>query len=390
MSDAGVTGGRRCPRDGSPLGPMRLDGGFEIDQCPTCAGYWFDPGELARLLETVEDLAFRDPDAMPLAATTAHTCAVDEGVCLVRVPYREASPWAVLRCPYCRGLWVEAATLPVLRKLAAEKPLALVALETEADRSYPNDPDRPECEPLRLRQVAASLPLALGASLVWRLLPFSRFIPGGVRVPLHELGHATVAWFTGHMAVPIPIGLTLSSQDRSVIVCVGLPALCGWRALQRGRAGAYGAALGWGLAGVTQLGLTWGLDLGAHERWLLLGGCGGEFVFAALLVALFHRTMGRQYRWDLARWMALAIGAFVLVDQTLFWRRARADSDYFPWGAAFSDDGDMDRLHDQYGWSENALTGFYLDLATLCFAAAFVVWALALGRAWRAQRARSV
>ncbi len=353
--------------------------------CAACDGLWWPAGALGRWLETQDDLAYPNPESVPPAAITASTCPDDPGVCLVRVPYAPMARVAVLRCPYCVGLWLPRGSLPTLRALAETVALRSVAPAPEAGSALV-DPDAPTMPPLSLRHCALSLPVAVLWALVWRLLPFGRLLPGGVRIPLHELGHTLAAWATGHFAVPIPLGLTLSSEGRSAVVVLGCPlvgiGLAAWAARRR-RWPAVGLCLGLILG---QLGLTFGLTLHQHQELLLWWGCGGELALSALLAASFYAALSPRWRWDLARWMAFPVGVYVLVDQTLSWWATRSDPDRIPWGGAFSTDGDMDQLHGAFGWSEAALTRGYLRLAGASFALVVLVWFVATAQAWRRSR----
>lgn len=382
---------RPCPLGHGALAPVSLStptGPVSLCACGDCDGMWWPEGALARWMQTPHDLAYPDPESVPAAATSAWVCPDDPGVCLVRVPYAPLARLSVLRCPYCAGLWVARNDLAPLRALADVRARRVVAAEAAAPPPLV-DPDAPVMPPLSLRHRALSLPAALAWALLWRALPFGRLLPGGVRVPLHELGHATAAWATGHFAVPIPLGLTLSSDDRSVVVIGGCAAVAlgvsGYAVVRR-RWGV--AALALGLWGV-QLALTFGLDRAEHRALLLWAGCAGELVLSALLAASFYARMRPRLRWDLARWLAFPVGVYVLLDQSLTWWSTRTDPDRIPWGGAFSTDGDMDQLHTAFGWSEAAITRSYLRLAAAAFVLLALVWATSTARAWWRTRDRA-
>ena len=46
---------RRCPVDNSEMQKKRVMDLFNIDQCPTCDGVWFDKGELRVLQEKAKE-----------------------------------------------------------------------------------------------------------------------------------------------------------------------------------------------------------------------------------------------------------------------------------------------------------------------------------------------
>ena len=106
-------------------------------------------------------------------------------------------------------------------------------------------------------------------------------------------------------------------------------------------------------------------------------------MFPAALLALFHARLPERLRWDQARWIALVIGAFILVDKTLDWRAARLDHDLIPWGSVMGSDGDMQRLERDHLWTPSRIAARYALLAHLCVALALAAWTASLGGAWR-------
>ncbi len=50
-ASAGRAGGRACPRDRGSLGLLYVEG-IEVDVCPGCHGVWLDAGELDRMVAT--------------------------------------------------------------------------------------------------------------------------------------------------------------------------------------------------------------------------------------------------------------------------------------------------------------------------------------------------
>jgi hypothetical protein len=63
----------------------------------------------------------------------------------------------------------------------------------------------------------------------------------------------------------------------------------------------------------------------------------------------------------------------------MLWRTVAADVSQMPWGSAIGseDDGDMNRLVQQFHWSANALAEVYLTTAYLALAALAVAYAYA-------------
>lgn len=246
-----------------------------------------------------------------------------------------------------------------------------------------DDPDFPECAPLTLRQAALAMPAAMAFAALTHASQAARVFLGGARIPLHELGHAVLAWLCGYSAVPIPFGVTLRSAERSFVVWAVVAGALGYGLFRLLRARALGwAAFAGGLL-LAQTICTWATREHTRELLITFGGSAGELVLPALLLVLFHQTLPHRLRWDLARWIALVIAAFILVQQTLTWRAARMDHDLIPWGSVMGEDGDMQRLEGDHGWGPSVIIARYVRTAHLSLALAFGAWLHRVVQAWR-------
>lgn len=379
----------RCPRCDLPLEPFALDRATTIDTCARCRGAWFDRGELGQTLGTPRDLGDAPPDELPLAAPDAPTCPRCPGVCMLRVPYvvRGNAP-SVDLCPHCEGVWTSLPSLARMREIAAlrvgaraagkapspapELPDVRAALSADVRAELPTS--------LTFRQLAASVPVALACVAVVRSVTLGRFLMQGARVSLHELGHATVAWACGWMAIPLPVGFTSTSGSRSLGVHAMVLAGCGAGAWACARRGVWPVAAGLALYGLVGLVCTWGLGHARQDMIIVWGGCAGEMALGALLVAASLMDVPTWKQWGRVRWVLLALGACAFVDSSLFWRAAAKDWELIPWDAALADEGDMTILRDRYGWDERRITGRYVTLSWACLAAVLGAWGAALLR----------
>jgi hypothetical protein len=362
-----------------------LDGGTTIDLCPRCREAWFDRGELARCLAMPHDLLDAVDDDHPPAAADAPLCPRCEGVCMRTVPYaRTQGAPTVLQCPYCEGIATPLTALATMRSLVgarvASRPRAPVALDTAAPRDFVAhyDPDAPPTPPLTTRQRALAVPIAFAVVALLRTTSLGTLFLHGARVALHELGHAVTAWCFTWRALPLPVGVTLTSPGYHIEVQIGVMAATVAGAVLAWRHGGRALSVMLGLYGTTVLLAPWLTSLRTQEAMVAWGGCGGELVLGALLVLSFFYEMPERMRWGRFRWVALAIGACVYVSAALFWREAARDWDLIPWDAALADTGDMSVLRDQHGWSEATITGRYTRLAWVLFAliAGHVAWSL--------------
>lgn len=381
----GARSAQLCPSCGRPMTLRAADIAAAALDCRHCALVWCEAGGLGRLVGHVDDLLDEAPVSPPSmdVALDARPCPRCPGVCLDRVPFaRPRGPW-IERCPYCAGTLSPADALPLMRAALARR---AAPPPPPVEPVGPLDPDLPRWSPLSLKQAAFAVPVATLAALVLRNFTLPSLLLWGARVSLHELGHATVAWACSWRALPLPIGLTLIFPGRSWIVFLGLLAAVGGLVtvgvLRRAKALVVPPAL----FTVALFVGTFALDLDTQEMCVTFGGGAGELVYGAALVLLFHHRMPERSRWDWFRWVALALGAWVLVDAAMFWRECARDWSHIPWDGSFGEDGDMTKLRDQHHWDELKITSRYVALAKVCVGVVALWWAAHLAGAWRRAR----
>lgn len=57
LRQSAIAGGSRaCPKDNTPL-VTRLNGGLQLEMCPTCRGVWLDADEVELVLQSKSELA---------------------------------------------------------------------------------------------------------------------------------------------------------------------------------------------------------------------------------------------------------------------------------------------------------------------------------------------
>lgn len=242
------------------------------------------------------------------------------------------------------------------------------------------DPDAPEAKPLSPLGYFLLFPAALVVAKVARVLVLPAMLVDGVRLWLHEWGHAIAAWACGWWAIPLPIGFTPFIEGRSWLVIAVWQTLWGlwtWRTFV---AEHYVASAVGALALVAQWVGAFVLTHDSQEALALFGGCAGELVLSAALIAMFPLRFSRRTRWAQLRWALWFLGGGVFVEAFSLWNAARTNGTAIPWGSLYGSDsdGDMNRLADVHHWSVFAISARYFALACVC---ALAVWA---GLAWRA------
>ena len=191
----------------------------------------------------------------------------------------------------------------------------------------------------------------------------------GVRIWIHEVGHASVAWFYGHQATPLPFGWTNVNPDRSVIVylCFAtLWGLLGWVGWKEGKRGSMVIAA---IAMVLQMRLTWFSKPDDFELWLAFGGVAGEFALSTALIVAFYIPLPDRWRWDFWRYPTMMLAASTFLNSFSFWHQIKRGTADIPWGSMLNGSGDaggdMNQLSD-FGWSDRHIIEAYTSLGNVC------------------------
>ncbi len=228
----------------------------------------------------------------------------------------------------------------------------------------------------------AAIPAALLLGVLFHLM-----LPGMQRIfvgmPVHELGHATSAWFCGHWAIPT-LWKTPMGEERGFVTPLLLLGALGWAIWK-----AWSTEQPLLAALVAFLVLVQGYctlvlkPMGALAL-IIWGGDGTGMILATALMASFFFGRGTQlYRGSL-RWGFLAIGAGAFADMFGTWWAARSDFAKVPFGEMEGVGlSDATRLVDEFGWTTEGMIRRYVATGLVCLAVLALVYAWGVHRAWR-------
>jgi hypothetical protein len=224
---------------------------------------------------------------------------------------------------------------------------------------------------------ALALPLVIGLAWGFNQLPLA-FLMQGLKIWIHEFGHATVAWMSGFKALPLPIGWTNISPEKQDFVYWGVLFLLGvffWAGWKEQR---YWPVFIAPPLALLQWHMTWQVEDWQIEQWIDFGGVGGEYYLSAMMVAAFFFELPEKFRWGSCRYVFLFIGAAAFWDIYNFWIDVAKGVEEIPWGSMIhgEDDqgGDMNKLRDGWGWAESRIIGTYVMLGNGCAIAVGAVY----------------
>jgi len=269
---------------------------------------------------------------------------------------------------------VAAATAPA----EMPKPAGLIAGSLIEDPEKVEDPDR------EWKLCAGAVPAMLLLAVAFHSFELGHFVQRTfLTMPVHELGHALAAWFSGFGAIPT-LWHTKVSEARGIGTPLLLLGLLGFLVVRAWRAQNHAlVALGGALI-VVQAVCTLGIKPKTAEMLIVFGGDAVGMMLAAALMGSFFFGKGSDLYKGGLRWGFLAIGAAAYVDMFEVWMAARRDTGRIPFGeqegGALSD---ATRLVDDFGWTGEELVRRHFVLGVVCLVAVLAVWAWGVWRAWR-------
>jgi hypothetical protein len=299
-------------------------------------------------------------------------------------PWCQAPRVSGENCPKCGANYAKAEAIRQGKAAPVAEARPTVSLAPAFEMAPEREVDDPRLE---LRFCIAAIPAMLALGVLFHLfLPFLQRT--FLTMPVHELGHSSVAWLCGFWSIPT-LWKAITSDTRGFLMPVlilGGAGLLIWRAWLAENRGL--VALG-ALIVVLQL---WGtLMIKPHTARMLIvfGGDGMGMVIATLLMASFFFGKGTQlYRGSL-RWGFCAIGAAAFVDIFSLWWATRTDKGRIPFGEQEGvGHSDAVRLVDDFGWTIDQLVNRHVGVGVACLLALAAVYAWGVWRAWQAAQER--
>lgn len=253
-----------------------------------------------------------------------------------------------------------------------------------------DDPgDEPDDDPGEWQRRAAAIPIALIIALAFYAWDTGRAMQRtALAMPLHELGHATTAWWCGFGALPT-LWRTMIPEERGWIAPLAVALLAAglaWRGWVRDQlaVGLAGVALG----ALLVIGLSLSVD--RAQLWITFGGDAGAMVLGTLLMTCMFVGPASRLREGALRYGLVAIGAAAYVGTLAPWWAARRDHDLIPFGeiegVGLSDASKLDELYD---WTSAQMVDRYVALGVACGVVLALVTAWAVWSAWRVDQRRT-
>ena len=196
-------------------------------------------------------------------------------------------------------------------------------------------------------------------------------------MPVHELGHATVAWFCGFNAVPT-LWKTISPSNRGIaasfVLFVGIVSLANYGRRHMQNVWVVIAAFLLLMQGIGTL-MVSERD---SQQYILFGGDGGGMVLATVLMLSFYFGKETQLYKGGLRWGFLGIGAAGFADMFMTWWRSASDRLQVPYGLTGGEPTDAFKLINYHTWSWEQLISRHVAVGVICLLVllGFYIWGI--------------
>lgn len=281
-------------------------------------------------------------------------------------------------CSKCGADYAKAEAIKQHGKVDSETIAAAAAIDNGFTMEAVDTATAIEDPALEKKICLAALPSMLAVAFLVQLSGFGTSIQRIVfGMPVHELGHATVAWFCGFNAVPT-VWKTISPSDRGIVasclLLVGIASLANY--------GRRNMQSGWMVIAAFLLLLqgmgTLMITERDSEQYILFGGDGGGMVLATLLMLSFYFGKQTQLYKGGLRWGFLGIGAAAFADMFMTWVRSASDRLQVPYGLTGGEPTDAFKLINYHTWSWEQLISRHVTVGVICLVVllGFYLWGI--------------
>lgn len=281
-------------------------------------------------------------------------------------------------CSKCGADYAKAEAIKQRGKADIETISATAAIDNGFTMEVVDSAQAIEDPGLEKKICIAALPSMLALAFLVQLSGFGTSILRIVfTMPVHELGHATVAWFCGFNAVPT-LWKTISPSDRglaaSFVLFVGITSLANYGRRHMQNAWVIIAAFLLLMQGIGTLMIT----ERDSQQYILFGGDGGGMVLATLLMLSFYFGKETQLYKGGLRWGLLVIGAAGFADMFMTWWRSASDRLEVPYGLTGGEPTDAFKLINYHTWSWEQLISRHVTVGVICLLVllGFYLWGI--------------
>jgi hypothetical protein len=103
---------------------------------------------------------------------------------------------------------------------------------------------------------------------------------------------------------------------------------------------------------------------------IIWGGGGGDFIVSTFFILGFYFRLPDRLRWDFFRFPVLFIGVYCFVSSYEMWLDISSAALELPFGSFGGDrsdtGGDLNRLHNEFGWSDAKIIKSFLGTGHRC------------------------
>lgn len=359
---------RACPRCGQSLSGFIYPGTeIEIDGCPRCEGFWFDYREINAIRQAERERV----------RVTCPRCRTEN-----RFAAKEHAHASCASCGILLKNHFDATgnALPPPEPRSPQGEEAPLEEEAELADGWENvrDPER------EYQYCLFAIPAMLFVAILFNVTSTGAWMQRvWLGMPVHELGHAVMAWFSGFFAIPSLWVTVTFSDSRGFITPLLLAAGIGYLIyLARRLESRPGLIFAISLL-VLQIVATLFISQDTANMLITFAGDGMGMVLATLLMASFYYGKQTTLYSGHLRWGLVAIGAAAFVDMYSVWLGALSDISNVPYGTTGGRYTDSYKLIEHHGWSFDQLINRYFWLGNLCLAALAAVYYFGLKEARR-------